>query len=152
MAIKYTREGYRHREPGDAERRFLARPRPVNPRQRLLIIYIGLGAAALVLFFFHLAFERPAEWREIRESVGMISAKGVLDENTPNPTYYLDITVTAEYSEAGPLTERVRTSRTEWEQFEEGQQLVVLYRLGRSGQEIRISSITPLSDSHEYSP
>ncbi len=146
MPVKYRRPDFRESASG-SHGRFNAAPgrRPLNPRQRLLIVYLGLCGFVVALLAFH-AFNPFGRFRgqPTLQGQAVIQAKKVIESDDEGPQYFLELRIETEPG-AG-LTDTVKIDAEHWRQFREDQQLFVTYQVSRSGTRAYIHALHPEQD------
>lgn len=169
MAVKFTRQRYSEWAKG-THGGFDYTPwrRSLDPKQRLLVIYLGLGMFGALLFIVHsLGMTQPIRWEEsAREGRAVVLKKGVHGEGTPQERY--DLTVEVEVPEAGTekqdpggatgavrLVDRPVVDKAGWDLVEEGTRIAVTYVTNERRSRVRVlaisvdAAIEPLGESAE---
>ena len=146
MAVKYVREDYKGRARGGlgTYQRDLASGR--TAKQRLTLVYLGLALFSVLILVAHfLGLSTSLRLMPETEGSAVVIEKIVVDSDTPNPSYFLELRVEIESTEAnqadtaGPDGERVpsaftledKVSVTEesWKLVETGTSLDVTYQM-----------------------
>ena len=163
MAVKYKREGHEDEKfSWDVPSRT-----PKNTRQRLLFIYIGLGAACVFLLMFYLMGEKAFDrWLPIRNGDGIVVEKFLEENDNGENEHYLGIQVTVPPASpdeigylqgtdadivrrSGELTlgEKMATDEASWAAVAVGTRLQVEYQINmqRNTIIIRSLSLNPVS-------
>lgn len=162
MAVKYVRKGFRdgargtHRRMGKGGLWL----RPLNSKQRLAIIYLGIAGFTLLLFAAHLAgLGKDPRERPMLEGLGVVLQKSIEETDTRAPRYFLLVGIPSSKepgmgkdalpreNQAGEpgLADRVLTDEASWRFVEEGTPLLVQYQLYRDGTRARIRSVSPIA-------
>jgi len=136
VAVKYVRgdEGGPSRmaeEPMGPVRRL----NRLEPKKRLLIIYLGLMGFAMLLVLTKIV-STPTQFagRPMERGEGVILKKEVRGEAEPG--YFFEIEVSL--PDAGSVVAYGRTDAETFEGLEEGDRIGVLYQTNRRGTELRI--------------
>ena len=140
MATKYTRES----KLGGVRGRVAAQPGPLRvfgrmpPRQRLTVIYAGLGCFAVLLLLYH-SLAGPSQFagRPIEKGEGVVVEKRI--ESTAEPTYTLVVKVKLDDDFAPP--EPVNTDAETWTQLAEGDRVAVIYQINRAQTRVRLREV-----------
>jgi len=139
---KYVRQDFREYASG-THGRFasgLRGRRSLDPRQRLLAIYVGLLGAAVVLFVFHAVDPFNARRQPtLRRGQGTVVRKIVKDEGTPRAAYYIEIGVHTE--DGRTLSDMVPVDEESWARTAAGETVDVEYHMVRQGSVIRVTKI-----------
>lgn len=136
MAVKYGRGGDTGssgmlEEPMGPLRRLTR----LDPKKRLIIIYLGLMGLAMLLLLTHM-FSTPTQFggRPVERGEGVIVKKEARGEG--EPAYFFLIKVLL--AEGDPLVAYGRTDAETFERLEEGDRIGVLYQTNRKKTQIRI--------------
>lgn len=136
MAIKYRREGFRDATLGTPNR---YDPRPPSrfkdPRQRLMVIYLGIGFVTILLLAYHFVSQSVATtWLPVRFEAGTVIEKG-----TSADEYY----VIVEVAEGEALMrDRVIILESDWQLLQAGMVLGVEYRVTRDGSRMAVEELS----------
>ena len=163
MAIKYRREGRTHSALGTHNRyEVRSRFRFRDARQRLLVIYIGIGIFSIFLLAFHFITQRVmTEWLPKQEGTGRVLEKRVEGEGTPDQLYWLVVEVSVPPADveqatfaqkdapdrdaasgALMLTGEVAVSEVDWRNVLPETVLRVEYRINAERTEVRIEGLS----------
>lgn len=157
MAVKYVREGFRDGAKGTHSRmgEGLWR-RPMTPKQRLTIIYVGLLAFFILLAAVHVSeIDQNLRPRPMIEGNGVVMKKILGEEGTAQARYQLLVGVPRPQAEKPPQapteTERsdpspyfvdhVATDEAGWRLVQEGMPVRVTYQIQRNGS-VRVISVS----------
>lgn len=136
VGVKFQRERFTERARG-THGRFgsVLGERPITPRQRLLIIYLGLIVATIILFVFHImGTAGPGPGGGLREGTATVIEKHV--EEGPPARYFLVLRInvpTADDEPVRTLDTLVPTDAASWRRVGPGDELTVSYVLDRRG-------------------
>ena len=164
MAVKFRRDDFRDTAAGSHGRFTTVRWRRArDPKQRLLIIYIGVAGMLIAIFVVRSAgFMHRGLWLAPQEGVGVVVDKRILGEDSSEPHYYLVVGLAAgpaldgqtgsegetaspgEYSEQSLLVDHVLVDEASWNLVETGTAVSITFRLDDSQRRISIDSITML--------
>ncbi len=143
MAIKYKRTdgGGRRNDFHGRVTGFSAR-KPIPPQKKLLIIYIGLGVCALLLFAFHVFSQHPVfAWDPVRSGEGIILDKWI-DDLDSGVEHRVRVEATADFkSGERTLTGEALVDTESWVSLMTGDRVDITFRSHRSDAKMRIESI-----------
>ncbi|MCH7959841.1 MAG: hypothetical protein IID08_06910 [Candidatus Hydrogenedentes bacterium] len=152
MAVKYVRKGYR-KPTTEAHRRAMPGIGGLQKtKQRLLVVYFGVGVlASMILVFQLLGIGRSNVGTPVEQGEARIVGKSVVEEDTGEKRYFLDLRVEfvgldADRTDSGEraprfLDDRVEVSGDAWKEFSEGETISVSYRIDRVRERLRVLSI-----------
>ena len=147
MGVKYKRTSYRDAAHGrgHAPPVIRWRFRRLTLRQRLLVIYIGIGAFALLLLFHHIK-AGPGQFEGQPELTGraVVTYKRAFDEGTPRARYALQVEV--ELPDGRTCPSLASTDAESWTALAEGQTVGVRYQLNRRGTRVRVLQFELLTE------
>ena len=157
MAVKYKRESYTERALGTQGRlESIDHRKPADPKRRLLLIYVGLGAASVLIYVFHtISFRNPDRWVYEANARGVVTA---LEEvGGEDGAYVLTVRVPIPLSddpnpEIATFEDTVGIPATSAELFEVGMTIGVDYRTPRSRNRVTITEIYLLPEETAESP
>jgi len=139
VAVKYVRGGDTG-SPGMLEEPMgpVGRLSRLDPKKRLVIIYLGLTGLAMLLLLTHM-FSTPTQFggRPVERGEGVIVGKEARGEGVP--AYFFAIKVLL--PEGDPLVAYGHTDAETFERLEKGDRIGVLYQTNRRKSEIRIREI-----------
>lgn len=149
MAIKYKRTdgGDRRNDFHGRVTDFSAR-KPISPQKKLLIIYIGLGVSALLLFAFHVISQHPAfAWDPVRSGEGIILDKWI-DDLDSGVEHWVRVEATAD-SKSGErtLTGEVLIDSESWAFLMTGDRVDITFRPHQIKPKMRIESMAQVEVS-----
>lgn len=158
VAVKFVRKSFREDAKG-THGGFDRTPwyRSMNPKQRLLVIYLGVGMFAAILFIFHnLDVMKPVHWEDPREGEAVILEKAVRAEGTPQERHYLTVAVAIpagggeeqEPAEDLHLVDRLAVDKAGWELAEEGRSIRVTYVTNDRRSRVRVLAISIDAEIH----
>jgi len=134
MATKYVREGgvREARLERETPYRPFQRTWRLNPRRRLLIIYVAILGICMLLFTVNaLSRKMPFKGQPV-----IRGAAEVLDKSAPEEPHRLRITVPV--TPARTVDHWTPVDAETWEDFTAGDYIGVLYQVSRDGQAVRI--------------
>ena len=136
MAIKYNRSDSVHAAREARETPYRRQPTfcKGNPKRRLMLIYIGLIAAAVFLFFLDHFITKPRTPEATSQRGVAVVVEKVQLESAP-PTYALRLQL--EDMPDAPVQE-VPFPEEYWEDIQEGDQLMAIYTVSKETGEISI--------------
>lgn len=159
MALKYVRKGFREEARGThGGFSILHRRAQLDPKQRLLIIYLGVAAVlAGVMVVNALAFNRQTQWRETQEGEGVILEKKRLKSFRGTWAHFIAVRVDVileesqdpESSQEGEgmaglvqlVAENVVVDAESWEHVDEGSPVWVTFQVDTRGKRARVLSL-----------
>ena len=164
MAVKFRRDDFRDSAAGSHGGFTTVRWRRArDPKQRLLIIYIGVAGMLIAIFVVRSAgFMHRGLWGAPQDGVGVVVDKRILGEDSSEPNYYLVVGLATEppldgqtgsegetaspgeSSEHSLLVDHVRVDEASWNLVETGTAVSIRFRLDDTRQSISITSITML--------
>ena len=167
MAVKYKREGH-EQEPFSWDVKGRS---PKNTRQRLLFIYIGLGAASVFLLMFQYMGKNALErWLPERNGEGVVIEKILETDDNGVASFFLAIEVNvppASELEAGYLMgenddvavrsgervlgQKMATDPVSWEAVSEGTVILVDYQINMQRDDIIIRGVSLINPYAEDS-
>lgn len=137
MAIKYVRpDRPRRTDPSYyAPPGLVRRLGQIEPRQRLIIVYVGVSLVAALALVFHMSLGRMGfDNRPVISGEGVVTGKSVSEG--PEPEYCLEIEVYL--AGGGTSAGTAMTSQEVWERLAVGDRVGVRYQRSWSGRRIRI--------------
>ena len=152
MVVKYARKGYRKRDAGEHGRATPGIGGLQKTKQRLLVVYFGVGVlASMILIFQLLGIGRSIAGTPVEQGEARIVGKQVVEEDTGENRYFLDLRVefagsNADQTDSGEraptfLDDRVEISEASWRGFSEGETVFVSYKIDRVRERLRVQSI-----------
>ena len=152
MAVKYVRKGYRKPTTGAHGRVPPGIGGLQKTKQRLLVVYFGVGVlASMILVFQLLGIGRSIAGTPVEQGEARIVGKPVVEEDTGKKRYFLDLRVEfvgldadqADSGERAPtfLDDRVEVSVDAWKGFSEGETISVSSKIDRVRERLRVQSI-----------
>lgn len=164
MAVKFKRDDLLDNAAGTHGRFNTVRWRRArDPKQRLLIIYIGVAGMLVAIFVVRSAgFMQRGLWLAPQEGIGVVVDKRILDGDSSEPHYYLVVGLATEppfdeqagsdgetaspgeSSEHSLLVDHVLVDEASWNLVETGTPVSIRFRVDESRHRISISSITML--------
>ena len=137
MAVKYVRGGDEPDTSGMLEEPMgpLRRLSRLDPKKRLVVIYLGLMGLAMLLLLTHM-FSVPTQFggQPVERGEGVIVKKEVHDEGESAHFFLIKVSL----PEGDPLVAYGRTDAETFERLEEGDRIGVLYQTNRKKTQIRI--------------
>lgn len=146
MATKYLRKGYREHALGEEAHRDFSRPvLRMTARQRLLLIYLGLGAFAIVLGFSELVLPGiQFQGQPVVQGHGVVFDKKMVGAAGTSRRCRVGIALAQQ--DGAPLRARYTVSDpVQWKRLSGGDIVAVAYQVGRWGKTVRVLNVQPLA-------
>jgi len=141
LAIKYVRKGYRESALGsdtwqDAPRG-LSR---MTPKQRLIMIYLGIGAFVVVVAFAQLIVPRlQFQGQPTLYGEGVVFGKTITTATAAKRQYRVGIALRSPDGRA--LRAYMAADAALWQELAEGDRVAVTYQMGRWGRKVRFHTV-----------
>lgn len=146
MATKFVRETIEERAKG-AHHASDNDPRKRGPslRQRLIIIYFGIGVFTIVMFAAIVTGVMPVDgWGPAKDGTAVVVEKTRRADRPGDRSRILTLKVTATDGPPGQeWTAQVATDPESWNRVEVDDRLDVTYQVNRSGTAVRVLEIFP---------
>lgn len=143
VATKYRRRGLGEVRDDFHSRviNFSAR-KPISPQKKLLIIYSGLGLAALFLFVFHIVSQYVLfAWEPAQSGEGIVLEKWTEDLES-GPAYWVRVEAEVETeSETRTLIGEALLDIDSWAALQKGDRVDLTLRAHQSRPAMRVESI-----------
>jgi hypothetical protein len=147
VAIKYKRtDGGGRRSDFHGRVTLFSTRKPIPPQKKLLIIYIGLGVSALLLFAYHVFSQHPVfEWDPVRSGEGTILDKWI-DDLESGVEHWVRVEATAD-SNSGErtLTGEALLDSESWASLKTRDRVEITFRPHRSEAKMRIESMAQVA-------
>ncbi|MEX2015687.1 MAG: hypothetical protein WD873_03550 [Candidatus Hydrogenedentales bacterium] len=131
MAVKFKRESVTEADGDRLARTYVPRFLPANPKQRLIVIYLGLLAATLMLLAAHVlgVFQSPQD-NPLMEGTVSITGKRTVLRDDGGLLHIVEVTATVPASDGAPqeVTAPAAIDEAAWARIEVGDELQARYR------------------------
>lgn len=152
MAVKYKRKSVSEHAHG-TQGRFIRplRPKPGDPKRRLLVIYLGIMAFTMVTYVgYLLGVVEPDVWGPRTSGVGVVVDKRVMtvEERTG---YIVEVALDGPTAMGTLVSEEITIDEASWNALERGDPIGMDYKIHRDGHRMRIVQLRavpplPLAD------
>lgn len=144
MTVKYGRNGFRGAAAGTHGHTGRLAGRSLEPKRRLLYIYIGILLFCLLMLLFQgLGLQDSLALRPEQEGIGIVSAK---DEHLGQYVVTVDL-VPPDAADPAPLRGEARVPKDSFDSVAVGDPLHVVYQLNQKGTAIVVRALRAVPEA-----